>query len=326
MKIFPILIRPTAQQIIYTTDEDDYEIFIGDLFDNNEFKIGNHEESFIGLSQSIDGNKLMSYSIDGVIKLWDIPTKELIFTIKREDYEFDGLEQYYDYCDYYNYPDFYLKISPDASHFICYNDKIENGRFDIWDIESKSIKHTIELDYTMWEFKISSNNKSIAYLTDKNSIRVTNSSSNVIEIKFELFGERDGIRNFFFYNNNRILLIHSKYLIQEFDIKSGKEVKHHDFSTFGENSLFYSVSNVFDESKIVLIFSSEVKSELMIYNLEEQRILKKFTIPNNESEFWSTKQIFVSTKGDIILIYFDTDTIQIWVDNNKFDLNARKID
>lgn len=323
MSTFPILIHPNAQQVIYTTDEDDYEIIMFDLFTNEEFKIGEHEDSFIALSQSRDGNTLMNYTVDGVVKMWDVPTKELMLRVKRDDYDFEWLDQYTDYGEFYNYPDFYLKISPDASYFICYIDKVEYGRFDIWDVESKDIHRIIGLDCFMLEFKISPDSKCIAYLTDENSIRVLDSNLSVKEIKFELFGEEDRIYDFIFYNNQRILLIRNNNIIQEFAIQSGEEIQNHNFNNFGENSFLYNVSNIFDESKVALVFSDDRGSELMIYNLEEKASLKRFKITFNESKNWAVKQIFASAEGDIILTYFDNDIIKIWVDIHKFDLNSR---
>ena len=205
MRKFPILIQPTAQKLIYTTDENDYEIILLDLFTNEEWKIGEHEESFISLSQSLDGNKLISYTVDGVIKFWEIPEKKLIYSIKIEDYKFEYLDQYSDYGEYFDYPDYYLKIAPDSSYFVCFNDKQEYGRFEIWDLESKKINRVIDLDCSMWEFKISPNSKWIAYLTNEKSIRILDLNLNVKEIRFHLLGDDDQIQDFLFYKNDGIL-------------------------------------------------------------------------------------------------------------------------
>jgi len=323
MTKFPILTRPNAQQVLYTTENDKFEIILLDLFETREYKIGEHKDSIISLSQSHDGKKLISYSVDGVIKIWDIPTKELILKIKRDDYKFKYLDQYCDYGKYYNYPDFHLKISPDASYFICFIDQVEYGRLDIWDVENKNIRRIIELDCSMWEFKISPDSKSFAYLTNENSIRVIDSNLSVKEIKFKLFGEEDGIKDFIFFNNQRILLIHSNNIIQEFNIQSGEVINNHNFNIYDEDSFLYNVSNIFNESKIALVFLGDSGSELMIYNLEDKTSLKRFKIADNESKNWLVVQTFVSTEGDIILLYFDNDAIKIWVDIREFDLNSR---
>ena len=330
MRKFPILIQPGARKIIYTTDENDYEIILFDLFTNNKWKIGEHEDSFISLSQSIDGNKLMSYTVDGVIKLWEISKKNLIYSFKIDDYKFEYLDQYFDYSEYYNYPDYYLKISPDSSYFICFNDKFEHGRFEIWDLENKNISRFIDLDCSMWDFKISLDSKRIAYLTNENSIHIVDLNLSVKEIKFRLFRDDENINDFLFYNNDKILVVHSGKIIQEFDINGGKEINMHDFSTIivkNEETYIYNVSNIFDESKIAIVFgglSIESGYELMIYDLGEKVPLKRFEIVDNESKSGKIKQICVSPEGDIILAYFDydfdNDAIKIWVDVNKFHM------
>jgi WD40 repeat protein len=318
---FPILIRPDAHQIIYTLDypldntldDNQCEIIVLDLFENIKYRIGKKVESIISLSQSIDGKKLISYTVDGEIKLWDIINKKVLFSIKRDEYKFRWLDEYVDYGNYFNFSDFYLKLSPDASYFVLFNDKVEFGCLEIWNIKTKKLNRLIELDLSMLVFKISPNSQLIAYLTDENSIRVIDTDLNVKEIKFELFGEKDGIHDFLFYDQQRILLIHTSNIIQEFDIQSGEEIKCHDFKSYSENSILYTISNIFNDSRMALMFLCDHCWELMIYDLENKVSLKKFIISDSESKEWEIKQVFVSPKGDIILIYFNTDAIQIWV-------------
>ncbi len=327
MRKFPILIQPDARKIIYTTDENDYEIILLDLFTNNKWKIGKYEESFISLSQSIDGNKLMSYTVDGVIKLWEILEKKLVDSIKIVDDQFEYLDEYFDYGEQHNYPDYFLKIAPDSSYFVYFNDKKEYGHLEIWNLESKSISRVINLDCSMWEFKISPNSKWIAYLTNKKSIRILDLNLNVKEIKFLTYKDDENINNFQFYNNDRILVIHPSKIIQEFDINDGKEINMHDFSQIyvkNEETYIYSVSNIFNKSKVAIVFgglSIDSGYELMIYDLGEKVSLKRFEIVDNAGKI---KQVCVSPEGDIILAYFDydldNDVIKIWVDIKKFHM------
>ena len=175
----------------------------------------------------------------------------------------------------------------------------------------------------MWEFKISPNSKWIAYLTNKKSIRIIDLNLNVKEIEFQLFGNEDNINDFLFYGDDKILLIHSNNIIQEFDIHDIGKIKNHDFSTIrvkNEEAYIYNVSNIFDESKMAIVFgglSIESGYELIIYDLDKIASLKRFGVVDNESKNWKIKQVYVSPEGDIILIYFDNDAIKIWVDVNK---------
>ena len=51
----------------------------------------------------------------------------------------------------------------------------------------------------------------------------------------------------------------------------------------------------------------------MIYDLKNKVSLNNFIISDSESKGWEIKQTFVSPRGDIILVYFNTDAIQLWV-------------
>lgn len=309
---FPILIHPDAQQVLYTNFDYQTEIIILNLFENRKYRLGKHHTSIISLSQSIDGKKIISYSVDGEIRFWDLISKKVLFSIKRNEYKFRWIDEY-EFCKYLDYSDYYLKLSPDASYFILFNNRLVYGRLEIWDVKTKNINHVIELDCSMLEFKISPDSKCIAYLTDENSIRIVDLNLNVKEIEFELFDEKDRIHDFRFCNNHRILLIHTKNIIQEFDIQSSSKIKIHRFNTSAENSLLYTVSNVFSDIRIVLVFLQDHGWELVIYDLENKVSLKKFIISNKESKEWEIRQVFVSPNGNIILVYFKTDIIQVWI-------------
>ena len=63
--------------------------------------------------------------------------------------------------------------------------------------------------------------------------------------------------------------------------------------------------------------------DLIIYDLDDKTSLNRFEILKDDNKNRKIKQIYVSKGGDIILLYFDydpdTDAIEIWVDDNKFN-------
>ncbi|MCB1157698.1 MAG: caspase family protein [Leptospiraceae bacterium] len=238
-----------------------------------------HSSSVSGILLTKDGKKLISYSSDYTIKIWDIKTEKLLQSLEGHTGGIKGVQ-----------------LTKDEKKLISYSD---DGTIKIWETSSGKLLYSLE-GHTWWITGIHltrDNSKLISYAMD-GTIKIWETSSGKLLHSLE---EHTNYVNGIQLTKDETKLISYSHdaTIKIWELKTGKLIKSLKWYAF-----VYGIQITADEEKIIpysyskVIEIIEIKSEKVIHSLEGHT--------NGVSG------VQLSKDGKKLISYSEDNTIKIW--------------